>query len=233
MKGFIPMLLLLFAIPFVFGQADSTPIATIPPQEVAAGDNVTIKLTLISKAANGTVYPYLNVVVNVVADFFSIQLFDDGNHQDGKVNDGTYANVVTANAPVGTYLLTYAFNAPNSRPIQASLKIIPKPIFTSSIIANIVVILAIVSVIGFSSYKLFMSRQSVKKSVVQLEERKRKIDRLIKKVQYEFYTRVITEGVYKGMMERYKQEKDKIDVELRDLKSQLEKTENQSERRQD
>lgn len=208
------LLTFIFLLPISLAQ-EAKPRPLIPYEEVYVDEPIFLKLTLVDSIGK----PVLGGKVKVTSDFFSIDLYDDGMHNDSKANDGVYANAVIANASPGTYVITYTFTAAGySDSIQAPLKIISKPFLDFEKISYIIIIVIILVITIFFLYKKLKGKAKFKNKIKQLELEKENIMEMMKKAEKDYYNTLIDKKTFMERVEKYKQQLNEIELKLKSLK---------------
>ena len=205
---------------FIFISISITALAQetviIPFEEVVSGEPLNLKYTLVSETGK----PILGAKIKAKTDFFGVELFDDGKHNDNTANDGIYGNVVdTTNAAVGTYVITYnIIVGKTTKPSSSSFKILPKPFVTSE---QAVFILVAIGVTLAAAYYIVASHKkagAVNQKIKDLESKKKNLKEVMKNLEHDYFKRIVSEDMFKQRVQENREKIMEIDSELKGLK---------------
>ncbi len=206
MRFFAALLFLMLIIPLAASQGT----VLIPTQEVEQGRLFTIRYNLHGSFGD----PILGAQLKTRSDFFEADLYDDGQHDDNKANDGIYGNMIKADTKPGVYFVDIFYN--NRSIGSITVKVLEKPLL-SGVDAMRYFALTVGLVASFY-FVVYRGMMLPKKRIHQLELKRKSMEESIKKAEKEYFSRVIDSQTFERMVAGYKQEMIRVDIELKELK---------------
>ena len=183
------------------------------------GEPLYLKYTLVSKFGE----PLLGATIKAKTDFFEVQLFDDGKHDDNAANDGIYGNLIdTKEVGVGTYVITYTIIAgTTTKSTSSSFKIIQKSGLTFE-----QTLLGIVEIGGFLIATYFVviyyrKSSGIKQRIRMLEDKKESLQAVMKNLERDYLKRIIPEDIFKQRIQQHREEVTMIDSEIKRLRKDM------------